>query len=119
MVGLTTLVSPPLGRTTPRPLDCCLRPTTSSDMSPHSSQVCDASAALCRALGLRALVEGLLGDHGTDGKTLGAREVSLAESKIGLRLGKARLRLRQRGLERPAIDREQEVALAHDLAVAK
>jgi len=48
-----------------------------------------------------------------------AREIGLGEREIGPRLRQACLRLRQRGLERPPVDGEQEVALAHDLAVAK
>ena len=36
---------------------------------------------------------------------------------MALRLREARLRLRERGLERPAIDGEEQVALLHQLAV--
>ena len=104
-----------------------MRPETGarSSVNSRSSAACSHGGLLrgdCRfrhPLGLRALVEGLLGDHRADGKTLSAREIAFRECESGPRLREAGLRLSEGGLERPAIDREQKIALLHHLAVLK
>ncbi len=52
-----------------------------------------------------------------DGKALTAGEIALREREVGLCLGEARLGLGERGLEGPAVDGEQKIALLGDLAV--
>ena len=104
-----------------------MRPETGarSSVNSRSSAACSHGGLLrrdCRLrhpLGLRALVEGLLGDHRADGKTLTACEIAFRECEIGPRLREAGLRLSEGDLEGPAIDREQKIALLHDLPVLK
>ena len=69
------------------------------------------------AIGLRALLEGLLGDGLFLHQLLAAREIGLGEGQIGFRLRQRGARLRDRVLERPLVDREQQVALLDQLAV--
>ncbi len=52
-------------------------------------------------------------------KTLAALQIAFGEGEIGLGLREVRLRLIERGLERPAIDGEQQIALLHHLPVAE
>ena len=71
------------------------------------------------ALGLGALVEGLLGDGAVADKLLGALEIGFGESEIGLGLRQGAVRLRHGVLERPLVDGEQQIALLDHLAVAE
>ena len=71
------------------------------------------------ALGLGALVEGLLGDGLVAHELRGAREIGLGKGEVGPRLRQVGLGLVERGLERALVDREQEVALLDDLAVGE
>src|SRR4029077_15206206 len=72
---------------------------------------------LGHALGLRALIEGLLRDSAAAHETLPTLQVGLGIGKVGTSLRQVCLRLRQRGFEGSPIDGEQEVALLHQLAV--
>ena len=69
------------------------------------------------ALGLRALVEGLLGDGLVAHELLAAREIGLGEGEVGSRLRQIGARLVERVLERPLVDGEQQVALLDHLPV--
>ena len=69
------------------------------------------------AIGLRPLLEDLLGDRLVVDELLGAVEIGLGEDDIGLGLRQHGARLVERVLERPLVDGEQQVALVHQLAV--
>ena len=69
------------------------------------------------AEGLRALLEGLLGDGLVAHQLLAARRVGFGEGQIGLRLRQIGARLIERVLERPLVDGEQQVALLDHLPV--
>ena len=69
------------------------------------------------AEGLRALLEGLVGDGLVTHQLLAARIVGLGEGHIGLRLHEIGARLIERVLEGPLVDGEQQVALLDDLPV--
>ena len=71
------------------------------------------------ALGLGALVEGLLGDGAFLDELRTAGEVGLGKGEIGLRLLEIALGLIERGLERPAVDGEQQIALFDHLPVGE
>ena len=70
-------------------------------------------------LGLRALVEGLLGDRLVAHELRGTRQIGLGKCEVGSRLRQIGLGLVERGLERALVDREKEVALLDDLAIAE
>ena len=74
---------------------------------------------LRHALGLLALIVGLLGDGLIVYEFLAAREIGLGESEIGARLREIGAHLVERDLERPVVDDEQKIALLHHLAVGK
>ena len=102
-----------------------IRPETGARSSVNSrSRLAWRTAASCAAtdglghpLGLRALVEGLLRDGAAAHQALPALQIGFGVSEIGAGLCEVRLRLRQRGLERPAVDGEEQVALLHQLPV--
>ena len=71
------------------------------------------------ALGLRALLEHLLGDGLVAQQLLAARMVGLGEDEVRARQREIGARLVERVLERPLVDGEQEVALLDDLAVVE
>ena len=74
---------------------------------------------LRHALGLLALVEGLLGDGLVVHQLLAAGEIGLGEGEIGARLREIGAHLVERDLERPVIDGEEQIALLHHLAVGE
>jgi hypothetical protein len=78
-----------------------------------------ASTEARRRARLGALVEGLLGDGLVAHQLGGAREIRLGEREVGARLRQVGARLVERGLERPLVDGEQEVALLDHLAVGE
>ena len=102
-----------------------MRPETGARSSVNSrSSVGLAHGRLLRrdvglghALGLRALIEGLLRDGTAAHQALPALQIGLGVGEIGAGLGEVRLRLRQRGLEWPAVDGEEQVALLYQLPV--
>ena len=65
---------------------------------------------------LDVVVELALRDRALLGQRPIALQVALGLAELRLRFGELRLRLRQRRLERPRIDLEQHLALAHDRA---
>jgi hypothetical protein len=69
------------------------------------------------ALGLRPLIEGLLGDGLVADQLLPARQIGFRECKIGLRLRQIGFGLIERGLERPLVDGEKKVTLLDELAI--
>ena len=68
-------------------------------------------------IGLRALLEGLLGDGLVAHQLLAAREIGLGKGQIGFGLRQIGARLVERVLERPLVDGEQQIALLDDLPV--
>ena len=74
---------------------------------------------LRHALGLLALVVGLLGDGLVVHQFLAAREIGLGEGEIGARLREIGAHLVERDLKRPVVDDEQEIALLHHLPVGE
>ncbi len=72
---------------------------------------------LCNALGLRALLEGLLADDIAAHQALGACQVGLGVGQVGFRLRQAGAGLIERVLERPAVDGEEQLAFLDHLAV--
>src|SRR6185369_3756614 len=69
------------------------------------------------AIGLRALLEGLLGNGLVAHELLAAREVRFGIGEVRARLHQAGARLVEHVLERPLVDGEQEIALLDDLTV--
>ena len=68
-------------------------------------------------IGLRALLEGLVGDGLVAHQLLAAREIGFGEGEIRFRLRQIGARLIERVLERPLVDGEQQIALLDDLPV--
>src|SRR6185312_17343351 len=68
-------------------------------------------------VGLRALLESLVGDGLVAHELLAAVEVGFRECDVGFRLFQIRARLIDRVLERPLVDGEQEIALPDDLPI--
>ncbi len=71
------------------------------------------------ALALRPLIEGLLGDGLVTDELLGSGEIGFGEGQVGASLGEIGADLVERGLIRPPVDGEQQVALLHRLAVGE
>src|SRR5262249_28252058 len=65
----------------------------------------------------RTLFEGLIGNGLVAHELLTARVVGFGEGEIGLRLHKIRARLIERVLERPLVDREEQIALLDELSI--
>ena len=118
-------VVPPVTRLPGETRRSPMRPDTGarSSVNSRSSSAC-RTAASCAvtlasrdALGLRALLEGLLRYDIAAEQVLSARQIGFGERQIGLGLGQTGAGLIQRVLERPPIHGEQQVALVDQLAV--
>ena len=104
-----------------------MRPATGARNSVNSTSSAAwrtvASFAATDACALRnacvALLEHLLGDGAVAREQPAALEVGFGEGQVGLGLGEIGAGLRQRVLERPLVDGEQEIALLDHLAVTE
>ena len=83
---------------------------------PHRRLI-GADGGLRVAVGLRALLESLVGDGLVAHQLLAAVEVGLGVDQVGFGLLEIGARLIERVLERPLVDGEQQIALLDDLSV--
>ena len=124
----SNVVLPPVPPVTRLPGDTRRSPMRPSigarnSVNSRSSSACrtaasvSVTAACALRVGLRALLEDLFGDGLFLHQLLAAREIGFGESQIGFGLRQIGARLRERVLERPLVDGEQQIALLDDLAV--